>query len=173
MTACLPGICSWLRTAKLPTAGDAARHRRARAAAAKCGQGAQVTADGVFRKGQSRAQVGGDDAAVTAQGVQDQLFTLLGQHGWSICTKLLVLHDFARIARLWGKSTSGARMQALPNLRVIKEEVLSNDWYVLKKTSFELRLAGDGSWQRQSRETCTGATAPPSCCTTRRRARWC
>jgi GDP-mannose pyrophosphatase NudK len=43
-------------------------------------------------------------------------------------------------------------MQALPNLRVIKEEVLSNDWYVLKKTNFELRRR-DGSWQRQSRET--------------------
>jgi len=48
---------------------------------AKCGQGPQVTANGVFRQGQSRAEVGRDDAAVTAQSVQDQLFALLGQHG--------------------------------------------------------------------------------------------
>ncbi len=31
-------------------------------------------------------------------------------------------------------------------------EVLSNDWYILKKTTFEY-LRNDGSWQTQSRET--------------------
>ena len=37
-------------------------------------------------------------------------------------------------------------------VRVKSVETLSNDWYVLKKTTFEL-LRRDGSWQQQSRET--------------------
>lgn len=31
-------------------------------------------------------------------------------------------------------------------------EVLSDDWYVLKKTTFDYRR-NDGTWQTQSRET--------------------
>lgn len=37
-------------------------------------------------------------------------------------------------------------------IRVIEERLLSNDWFVLKKTTFDYRRR-DGSWQRQSRET--------------------
>jgi nudix-type nucleoside diphosphatase (YffH/AdpP family) len=37
-------------------------------------------------------------------------------------------------------------------VRVQSVEVLSDDWYVLKKTTFDFRR-GDGTWQRQSRET--------------------
>lgn len=37
-------------------------------------------------------------------------------------------------------------------VRVIESRVLSDDWYLLKKTVFEFRRA-DGSWQRQRRET--------------------
>lgn len=37
-------------------------------------------------------------------------------------------------------------------VRVIESQVLSNDWYLLKKTVFDFRRA-DGSWQRQQRET--------------------
>ncbi|MDR3740489.1 MAG: NUDIX domain-containing protein [Terracidiphilus sp.] len=37
-------------------------------------------------------------------------------------------------------------------IRVQSVEVLSDDWYVLKKTTFDFQR-GDGSWQRQSRET--------------------
>ena len=37
-------------------------------------------------------------------------------------------------------------------VRVHSVEVLSDDWYVLKKTTFDF-LRSDGSWQRQSRET--------------------
>ncbi|MBV8897168.1 MAG: NUDIX domain-containing protein [Acidobacteriaceae bacterium] len=37
-------------------------------------------------------------------------------------------------------------------VRIKAVEILSNDWYVLKKTTFELRRR-DGSWQQQSRET--------------------
>jgi len=37
-------------------------------------------------------------------------------------------------------------------IRVLDEKLLSDDWFVLKKTTFEL-LRRDGSWQRQSRET--------------------
>src|ERR1700677_2982765 len=37
-------------------------------------------------------------------------------------------------------------------VRILKVETLSDDWYVLKKTTFEL-LRRDGTWQRQSRET--------------------
>jgi nudix-type nucleoside diphosphatase (YffH/AdpP family) len=37
-------------------------------------------------------------------------------------------------------------------VRINSVETLSDDWYVLKKTTFEL-LRRDGSWQQQSRET--------------------
>ena len=37
-------------------------------------------------------------------------------------------------------------------VRIQAVEVLSDDWYVLKKTTFDFRRA-DGTWQRQSRET--------------------
>ena len=38
------------------------------------------------------------------------------------------------------------------NVRVIEEKVLSNNWYLLKTTTFDL-LRRDGTWQRQQRET--------------------
>ncbi|EFE94609.1 NUDIX domain-containing protein [Serratia odorifera] len=37
-------------------------------------------------------------------------------------------------------------------VRIISTQVLSDDWYLLKKTTFDF-LRRDGSWQRQSRET--------------------
>jgi nudix-type nucleoside diphosphatase (YffH/AdpP family) len=37
-------------------------------------------------------------------------------------------------------------------IRVVAEHLLSNDWFVLKKTTFDFRRS-DGTWQRQSRET--------------------
>jgi nudix-type nucleoside diphosphatase (YffH/AdpP family) len=37
-------------------------------------------------------------------------------------------------------------------VRIVDERVLSNDWYVLKKTTFDY-LRRDNVWQRQSRET--------------------
>jgi len=37
-------------------------------------------------------------------------------------------------------------------VRIISTQVLSNDWYVLKKNVFDYQRR-DGSWQRQSRET--------------------
>jgi len=37
-------------------------------------------------------------------------------------------------------------------VRIIDTTVLSNDWYVLKKTTFDFQRR-DGAWQRQSRET--------------------
>lgn len=38
------------------------------------------------------------------------------------------------------------------HVRVLNEETLSDDWYVLKKTTFEYRRR-DGQWQTVSRET--------------------
>jgi len=38
-----------------------------------------------------------------------------------------------------------------PAIRNMRTEVLSDNWYVLRKISFEIQLA-DGSWQSQSRE---------------------
>lgn len=37
------------------------------------------------------------------------------------------------------------------HVRLLETQLLSNDWYVLRKITFELRRR-DGSWQRQSRE---------------------
>jgi nudix-type nucleoside diphosphatase (YffH/AdpP family) len=41
---------------------------------------------------------------------------------------------------------------AMSRVRVVEERLLSDDWYVLKKTTFEYRCR-DGRWERQSRET--------------------
>jgi nudix-type nucleoside diphosphatase (YffH/AdpP family) len=38
------------------------------------------------------------------------------------------------------------------SVRIVEERMLSDDWYVLKKTTFDYRRR-DGQWQRQSRET--------------------
>jgi nudix-type nucleoside diphosphatase (YffH/AdpP family) len=43
-------------------------------------------------------------------------------------------------------------MAVAHRVRVQNIEVLSDDWYVLKKTTFAFQR-GDGSWQTQSRET--------------------
>lgn len=37
-------------------------------------------------------------------------------------------------------------------VRILEERLLSDDWYVLKKTTFDYRCR-DGRWERQSRET--------------------
>ncbi|HEY3785256.1 MAG TPA: NUDIX domain-containing protein [Steroidobacteraceae bacterium] len=37
-------------------------------------------------------------------------------------------------------------------VRIVEERLLSDDWYLLKKTTFDYRCR-DGRWQRQSRET--------------------
>lgn len=42
--------------------------------------------------------------------------------------------------------------QTAERVRVIESQVLSDDWYLLKKTVFDFRRA-DGTWQRQQRET--------------------
>lgn len=47
---------------------------------------------------------------------------------------------------------SEAAAPACDRVRIIEERVLSDDWYVLKKTTFEYRCR-DGRWQKQSRET--------------------
>jgi nudix-type nucleoside diphosphatase (YffH/AdpP family) len=43
-------------------------------------------------------------------------------------------------------------MSVSDRVRIHSVEVLSDDWYVLKKTTFDF-LRSDGTWQRQSRET--------------------
>lgn len=43
-------------------------------------------------------------------------------------------------------------MSVSDRVRVNKVEVLSDDWYLLKKTTFDF-LRSDGTWQQQSRET--------------------
>jgi nudix-type nucleoside diphosphatase (YffH/AdpP family) len=43
-------------------------------------------------------------------------------------------------------------MHNAERVRIHDVQVLSDDWYVLKKTTFDF-LRADGTWQRQSRET--------------------
>ncbi len=38
-----------------------------------------------------------------------------------------------------------------PKIRIVKEEILSNNWYLLKKVTF-MREKNDGTWETQSRE---------------------
>lgn len=39
----------------------------------------------------------------------------------------------------------------MPEIRITKEEILSKNWYILRKITFDYRKK-DGSWQTQSRE---------------------
>ncbi|AOW12535.1 GDP-mannose pyrophosphatase [Hydrogenophaga crassostreae] len=48
--------------------------------------------------------------------------------------------------------TNSACPQLPGRLRNLQEQVLSNDWFVLKKTCFDFQRS-DGSWQHQCRET--------------------
>jgi len=41
--------------------------------------------------------------------------------------------------------------KSVPHVRIVGEEILSDDWYLLRKVTFDYRRR-DGSWQRQSRE---------------------
>ncbi|WP_321797198.1 NUDIX domain-containing protein [Caballeronia sp. J97] len=43
-------------------------------------------------------------------------------------------------------------METKERVRILKTEVLSDDWYVLRKVTFDFQRR-DGDWQRQSRET--------------------
>jgi nudix-type nucleoside diphosphatase (YffH/AdpP family) len=43
-------------------------------------------------------------------------------------------------------------MAMTPAVKIIEERVLSDNWYLLKTTTFDLQRQ-DGSWQRQQRET--------------------
>ncbi|WP_061136057.1 NUDIX domain-containing protein [Caballeronia fortuita] len=43
-------------------------------------------------------------------------------------------------------------METQERVRILKTEVLSDDWYVLRKVTFDFQRR-DGAWQRQSRET--------------------
>src|SRR6478735_9532299 len=47
---------------------------------------------------------------------------------------------------------TGDPMETKARVRVLKTEVLSDDWYVLRKVTFDFQRR-DGVWQRQSRET--------------------
>jgi nudix-type nucleoside diphosphatase (YffH/AdpP family) len=44
------------------------------------------------------------------------------------------------------------KLKPAPDIRLHQVETLSDDWYVLKKTTFSLK-DGKGDWQKQSRET--------------------
>ena len=41
--------------------------------------------------------------------------------------------------------------KSVPHVRIVAEEILADDWYLLRKVTFDFRRR-DGSWQRQSRE---------------------
>ncbi|WP_250516205.1 NUDIX domain-containing protein [Caballeronia sp. INDeC2] len=43
-------------------------------------------------------------------------------------------------------------METKDRVRILKTEVLADDWYVLRKVTFDFQRR-DGAWQRQSRET--------------------
>jgi GDP-mannose pyrophosphatase NudK len=59
------------------------------------------------------------------------------------------VHDIAMSKSIPADSSTGS---AHNRVRIVEERLLSDDWYTLKKTTFDYRRR-DGSWQRQSRET--------------------
>jgi nudix-type nucleoside diphosphatase (YffH/AdpP family) len=51
-----------------------------------------------------------------------------------------------------GLDQQGRDLTGNPRVRVVDVEVLSSDWYVLRKTTFDFQH-GDGHWSREQRET--------------------
>lgn len=51
-----------------------------------------------------------------------------------------------------------------PQVRVRSIDVLSDNWYVLRKVTFDFQRK-DGRWQTLSRRPTIAAMAPPFCCT--------
>ncbi|WP_335991146.1 NUDIX domain-containing protein [Glycomyces sp. MUSA5-2] len=51
-----------------------------------------------------------------------------------------------------GLDRQGRALDGNPDVRIVDVELLSSDWYVLRKTTFDYR-GPDGTWTRQQRET--------------------
>ncbi|UUZ87308.1 hypothetical protein LJK88_08845 [Paenibacillus sp. P26] len=49
-----------------------------------------------------------------------------------------------------------------PKIRIVDEQILSDNWYILKKITY-MSEAKDGSWQSQSREAYDRGTGLPFC----------
>lgn len=64
-----------------------------------------------------------------------------------------------------GLDQHGRDLTGNPRVRVREVEVLSCDWYVLRRTTFDYRHS-DGHWSREQRETYDRGDAPRSCSTT-------
>ncbi len=64
------------------------------------------------------------------------------------------MHDIAAATTAIhpGRVTMEGTMSIAHRIRIEDVTILSDDWYLLKKTTFSF-LRGDGNWQRQSRET--------------------
>jgi nudix-type nucleoside diphosphatase (YffH/AdpP family) len=58
------------------------------------------------------------------------------------------MHDIAMNTSIPADPATGSTGR----VRIVEERLLSDDWYTLKKTTFDYRRR-DGRWQRQSRET--------------------
>jgi GDP-mannose pyrophosphatase NudK len=66
----------------------------------------------------------------------------------AVCTNFL---DPARFCTIVFAAGHGREAEVNPAIELVKTEVLSDDWYVLRKVTFRIRKT-DGSWETQSRE---------------------
>ena len=108
----------------------------------------QVATDRVFRDAHGLAYILGNHLAVLFEDGEDLLLAVSGQHSCS----LYIILDIARNCTILSVLCSTRIQLCKTECGIHKVETLSDDWYVLKKTTFDL-LRNDGTWQRQSRET--------------------
>jgi len=66
--------------------------------------------------------------------------------------------------------SGAATVPATDRVRIIEERLLSDDWYILKKTTFEYRCGMAGG--KTSRETYDRETVPCCCCSMLIVQRW-
>jgi len=119
---------------------------------ARLSQFAQVAANRVFGNAELLAQRLGDELPIALERGQQEFLSLRSQHGG--------MNDIARICMIVHNNTSCARNrlwfcvmnETAKRVRVVEERTLSDNWYVLKTTTFDF-LRADGTWQRQHRET--------------------
>jgi nudix-type nucleoside diphosphatase (YffH/AdpP family) len=106
----------------------------------------QIAANRVLGDTHRSAHFLGNHLAVAFQNRKDFSFAVCSQHN-RYARYYLTLHEVARY--IWSMSEP---FPPAERVRIKTVETLSDDWYVLKKTTFDF-LRSDGTWQEQHRET--------------------
>jgi nudix-type nucleoside diphosphatase (YffH/AdpP family) len=125
---------------------------------------AQVAPEGVLGGAEFDRQLARDEAAFGGEALEQEFLALGREHALgpppaTMIRRPALLHEIARNCTSSYTASMTRHTQTLPvdaapapRVRILAQHVLSDDWYVLKKTTFDYRRR-DGTVQRLDRET--------------------